>query len=131
MRTHSHNCSPPYGNTTPQFFFSMCLRLLVLGWCFWPGAIWMLTGTAARGELRLSNYTASNPLKIMPVGDSITDDCAINGAWRLYLQPLLQTNGYAFTNLGRWLSSSSPTFTKTRHEGICGAVIAFPGMFGW
>lgn len=91
----------------------------------------MLTGTAARGELRLSNYTASNPLKIMPVGDSITDDCAINGAWRLYLQPLLQTNGYAFTNLGRWLSSSSPTFTKTRHEGICGAVIAFPGMFGW
>ena len=79
----------------------------------------------------LTNYTTSNPLKIMPVGDSITDDCSINGAWRLYLQPLLQTNGYAFTNLGRWLSSPTSTFTKTRHEGICGAVIAYPGMFGY
>src|SRR5262252_9790895 len=66
----------------------------------------------------------------MPVGDSITDDCSINGAWRLYLQPLLQTSGYAFTNLGRWVSAGTPTFTKTRHEGICGAVIAYPGKFG-
>jgi lysophospholipase L1-like esterase len=67
----------------------------------------------------------------MPVGDSITDDCSINGAWRLYLQPLLQNNKYAFTNLGRWLSFPSGGFTNTRHEGICGAVIAFPGMFSY
>jgi len=62
------------------------------------------------------------------VGDSITDDSSINGAWRSYLQPLLQNNGYTFTNLGRWISSSTPTFTLTRHEGMDGAVIASPGL---
>jgi hypothetical protein len=31
----------------------------------------------------------------MPVGDSITDDCEINGAWRLYLQPLLDTQRHS------------------------------------
>lgn len=91
----------------------------------------MLAAGTAKGELLLTNYTANKPLKIMPIGDSITDDCAINGAWRLYLQPLLETNGYAFTNVGRWTSSATSTFTKIRHEGICGAVIAYPGMFGW
>ena len=79
----------------------------------------------------LTNYNPFKPLKIMPVGDSITDDCAINGAWRLYLQPLLQTNGYAFNNLGRWISGIVGSFTQTHHEGICGAVIAYPGMFGY
>lgn len=91
----------------------------------------LLTTLSARADLLLTNYTSARPLKIMPIGDSITDDCAINGAWRLYLQPLLQTNAYAFTNLGRWVSTATPTFTKIRHEGICGAVIAFPGMFGY
>jgi lysophospholipase L1-like esterase len=93
--------------------------------------LWLLAGVTARGDLVLTNYSASRPLKIMASGDSITDDCAINGAWRLYLQPLLQTNGYAFTNLGRWNSSATPSFTKTHHEGICGAVIGAPGMFAW
>ena len=66
----------------------------------------------------------------MPIGDSITDDCMINGAWRLYLQPLLQTNGYPFTFVGRQSSSPvSPSFTKVNHEGYCGAVIAPPGVF--
>jgi lysophospholipase L1-like esterase len=100
------------------------------GFRLWLAVVCGLATSTVRGDLLLTNYTASNPLKIMPVGDSITDDCAINGAWRLYLQPLLETNGYAFTNVGRWVSTGSPTFTKTRHEGICGAVIAFPGMFG-
>src|SRR5438046_1510765 len=115
---------------TPSILFSHSEGPTV-GWCLWLGVIWLLVGTTARGDLMLGDYTASEPLKIMPVGDSITDDCAINGAWRLYLQPMLQTNGYVFTNLGRWVSSPTSTFTKTRHEGICGAVIAFPGMFGW
>jgi lysophospholipase L1-like esterase len=97
----------------------------------WLGIVCLLAVTTLRAELQLSDYTAATPLKIMPVGDSITDDCSINGAWRLYLQPLLQTNGYAFTNLGRWVSSGTATFTQTHHEGICGAVIAFPGMFGY
>jgi lysophospholipase L1-like esterase len=95
----------------------------------WLVLAWLLAGVTLRGEVVLADYTAANPLKIMPSGDSITDDCSINGAWRLYLEPLLETNGYAFTNLGRWISSPTGTFTKTHHEGICGAVIAFPGMF--
>jgi hypothetical protein len=53
-----------------------------------------LLGSSARAELVLSNYSSSRPLKIMAIGDSITDDCAHNGAWRQYLQPLLETNGY-------------------------------------
>jgi lysophospholipase L1-like esterase len=106
------------------------VRVLWLSLANWLIIVLVLADINARGDLLLTNYTASRPLKIMPVGDSITDDCAINGAWRLYLQPLLQTNGYAFTNVGRWISLGNATFTKTRHEGICGAVIAFPGMFG-
>jgi lysophospholipase L1-like esterase len=97
----------------------------------WLVLLCVFTATTLRADLQLTDFTGSRPLKIMPVGDSITDDCAINGAWRLYLQPLLQTNGYAFTNLGRWVSASTPTFTQTHHEGICGAVIAFPGMFAY
>jgi lysophospholipase L1-like esterase len=94
--------------------------------------MWLLAATALRADLVLTNYTASRPLKVMPVGDSITDDCAINGAWRLYLQPLLQTNGYVYTNVGRWMSVSSPSsFTETHHEGICGAVIGSPGEFAY
>ena len=95
------------------------------------GLAWLLAVSALRADLVLTNYSAARPLRVMAAGDSITDDCAVNGAWRLYLQPLLQTNGYAFTNLGRWVSSPTPTFTKTHHEGICGAVIAPPGMFAW
>src|ERR1035438_6462477 len=96
--------------------------------CLWLALVWVLAGTALRAELVLTNYTASRPLKVMASGDSITDDSSINGAWRSYLQPLLQTNGYTFTNLGRWISTSTPTFTLTRHEGMDGAVIAYPGL---
>ena len=64
----------------------------------------------------------------MAVGDSITDDCSINGAWRQYLQPLLETNGYSFTFVGRYSSTAVGKFTKVKHEGVCGAVIAAPGL---
>ena len=84
---------------------------------------------SVRGELILTNFTAANPLKIMPVGDSITDDCVTNGAWRLFLQPLLDTNGIAFTNTGRLLGAGYPGFNKRWHEGYCGSVIAPPGVF--
>ena len=94
----------------------------------WLGLACALAGTALRADLVLTNYTASRPLKVMASGDSITDDSSINGAWRSYLQPLLQTNGYTFTNLGRWISTTTPTFTLTRHEGMDGAVIAYPGV---
>jgi lysophospholipase L1-like esterase len=94
----------------------------------WLGLVCALAGTALRADLVLTNYTASRPLKVMASGDSITDDSSINGAWRSYLQPLLQTNGYTLTNLGRWISTTTPTFTLTRHEGMDGAVIAYPGL---
>jgi lysophospholipase L1-like esterase len=85
--------------------------------------------TSARSELVLTNFTIAKPLKIMPIGDSITDDCSLNGAWRLYLQPLLETNGFPFTFTGRQISSAAPGFSKTHHEGYCGTVIAPPGVF--
>jgi lysophospholipase L1-like esterase len=98
--------------------------------CLWLALVWALAGTALRAELVLTNYPPYRPLKVMASGDSITDDSSINGAWRSYLQPLLQTNGYKFTNLGRWLSTTTPTFTLPRHEGMDGAVIAYPGLSG-
>jgi hypothetical protein len=64
----------------------------------------------------------------MAVGDSITDDCIFNGAWRRYLQPLLDANGYPFTFVGRIQSAPSGSFTKTQHEGYCGAGVAPPGV---
>ena len=89
------------------------------------------TWTLARGELVLTRFSAANPIKIMAIGDSITDDCVANGAWRQYLQPLLDTNGYPFTFVGRNQSMPSVSFTKTRHEGYCGAVVAPPGVLGY
>ena len=97
-----------------------CLAALVLG-----GIV-----GSARGQLVLANYSTNSPLKIMPMGDSITDDCEANGAWRLYLQPLLTSNGIPFTFTGRNRSTASKTFTQVHHEGYCGAVIAAPGEFG-
>ena len=86
----------------------------VLVYCFLLG--WWMT---ARAELVLNNFSAANPIKIMAIGDSITDDCEVNGAWRQYLQPLLETNGYPFTFVGRNQSTSSGSFTKVLHEGYC------------
>jgi lysophospholipase L1-like esterase len=86
--------------------------------------------TASHAALVLNNFSTANPIKIMPIGDSITDDCEVNGAWRLYLQPLLETNGYPFTFVGRNQSSPSGSFTKVNHEGYCGAVVATPGDYG-
>ncbi len=85
-------------------------------------------GRSARGELVLANFSPANPVKIMAIGDSITDDCVVNGAWRLYLQPLLDTNSYPFTFVGRVQSAPSGSFTQTHHEGYCGAVVAPPGV---
>ena len=86
---------------------------------------------SARGELVLANFSAANPIKIMPLGDSITDDGVTNGAWRQYLQPLLDANGYPFTFVGRNQSVPYGSFTKTNHEGYSGAVIAPPGVLSY
>lgn len=87
-----------------------------------------LVVNSLRGELVLTNFSVADPIKIMAVGDSITDDCEVNGAWRQYLQPLLESNGIPFTFVGRQTSTSAPGFSKTAHEGFCGSVIAPPGV---
>ena len=99
----------------------LCLSLLVL----------MLVGMLpAHADLVLRDFSPARPIKVMAIGDSITDDCAINCAWRRYLQPLLETNGYPFVFVGRYASTpSAPSFTKVNHEGHWGAVIAAPGAF--
>ncbi|HZR20393.1 MAG TPA: GDSL-type esterase/lipase family protein, partial [Verrucomicrobiae bacterium] len=85
---------------------------------------------SANADLVLTNFSQARSIKIMPIGDSITDDCSINGAWRQYLQPLLESNGYPFTFVGRQSSGAvPPLFTKINHEGYCGAVIAAPGVY--
>ncbi|HEX4121408.1 MAG TPA: GDSL-type esterase/lipase family protein [Verrucomicrobiae bacterium] len=101
-------------------------------WCFlltWLVVCAFIAGTAG-AELVLTNYTAAHPLKVLASGDSITDDSVTNGAWRSYLAKLLVTNGYVFTNLGRWASSPTAGFTQVHHEGMDGAVIAAPGLSG-
>src|SRR3974390_48348 len=78
--------------------------------------------TSGRAEINLANYSSNNPVKIMCIGDSITDDCEFQGAWREYLQPLLDNAGYPFIFVGRNHSTPSPpAFTKTAHEGFCGS----------
>jgi lysophospholipase L1-like esterase len=100
-----------------------CFPLICLAAC-------AFMAVAARAELALTNYTAAHPLKALDSGDSITDDSVTNGAWRAYLEPLLVSNGYVFTNLGRWASTPAAGFTQVHHEGMDGAVIAAPGLSG-
>jgi lysophospholipase L1-like esterase len=95
----------------------------------WFAILFLGVLTPAQAELVLTNFAISRLIKVMPIGDSITDDCSLNGAWRLYLQPMLETNGYPFAFVGRQSSILTGAFTKTRHEGYCGAVIAPPGVF--
>ncbi len=100
---------------------------------WWLLLIWLMVGAfavAARAGLVLTNYTAAHPLKVLCSGDSITDDSSMSGAWRSYLQKLFVTNGYAFTNLGRWSSAPSSGFTQVHHEGMDSAVIGAPGVGG-
>jgi lysophospholipase L1-like esterase len=79
----------------------------------------------ASADIVLTNYSSTNQLKIMPIGDSITDDCSIGGAWRSPLNTLLVTNSYPYAYVGRQFSGGT-----LKHEGYCGAVIAPPGVFG-
>jgi lysophospholipase L1-like esterase len=84
----------------------------------------------ARAELTLTNYTVAHPLKVLCSGDSITDDSSMPGAWRSYLEKLLVTNGYVFTNLGRWATTGVSGFVQVHHEGMDSAVIGAPGVGG-
>lgn len=101
-----------------NFMVRFGLAIFCLPWTF-----------AAQAGLNLSNFIGTNVIQIMPMGDSITDDCVTNGAWRQPMQPLLDSNGIPFNFVGRENSSFLPgqVFTKVHHEGYCGAVIAPPG----
>ncbi len=91
----------------------------------------LLIGPAARAGIVITDFTGTNVIRILPEGDSITDDCEVEGAWRRPLEPLLDSNNIPFTFVGRNNSSPvQPYFTKTKHEGYCGAVVAPPGVYG-
>src|SRR5215470_16296527 len=111
----------------PDPFYSLAQKLLSLRYALYWMAV-LLTPFLSQAELVLSNFSSSNPMKVMAIGDSITDDCVANGAWRQYLQPLLDANAYPFVFVGRQASSPLGGFTKVFHEGYCGAVIAPPGV---
>ena len=142
MIRHSHSSAvQPPPNASAFLAFGTVPEAPASGQPAWPacsgwhGSLLLIlclsalcAGFQARGDLVLTNFSTTNVLKVMAVGDSITDDCSLNGAWRLYLQPLLETNGYQFTFVGRYSSTASGKFTKVKHEGICGAVIAAPGL---
>jgi lysophospholipase L1-like esterase len=99
----------------------------VLAWAF----LLVFAVISARGDLVLSNFSSAHPIKVMAIGDSITDDCVASGAWRQYLQPLLDSTGYPFVFVGRQASMPLGGFTKVLHEGYCGAVIAPPGVLSY
>jgi lysophospholipase L1-like esterase len=91
----------------------------------------LLIGPAARAGIVITDFTGTNVIRILPAGDSITDDCEVEGAWRRPLEPLLDSNNIPFIFIGRNISSQIlPYFTKTKHEGYCGAVVASPGVYG-
>src|ERR1700756_3281521 len=103
---------------------SMRTKNIILRVCaWWLGCIVSVSANVkARAAVPLVGFSDSHPVKIMPMGDSITDDFVYNGAWRLPLQPLLDTSGYPFTFVGRKASTAVPgVFTKVGHEGWCGA----------
>ena len=88
----------------------------------------LLSGTlmSARGEVVLANFSAANPVKIMAVGDSITDDCVFNGAWRQYLQPLLDTSGYPSLSWAGWSPCPPGVLPKRTMKGIAEPLLPRP-----
>ncbi|MEG4803337.1 SGNH/GDSL hydrolase family protein [Microcoleus sp. ARI1-B5] len=70
----------------------------------------------------LSSSTASpgnRPIKIMPLGDSITDGYFFPGGYRIDLQPAMESRGYAIEFVGS-LSNGPDTLLSQHHEGHSG-----------
>ncbi|NJK77375.1 MAG: SGNH hydrolase [Richelia sp. CSU_2_1] len=71
---------------------------------------------------KLSSTTASSqkcPLKIMPLGDSITDGYFVPGGYRIDLESALEKRGYAIDFVGS-LSNGPDTLLDRNHEGHSG-----------
>jgi len=64
---------------------------------------------AGGGQLVLTNFSATHPINVMFVGDSITDDCQTDGAWRSDIQRILDTNNFPWRAVGRWASPVNST----------------------
>ncbi|MEG4319626.1 MULTISPECIES: SGNH/GDSL hydrolase family protein [unclassified Microcoleus] len=70
----------------------------------------------------LSSNTDSpgnRPIKIMPLGDSITDGYFFPGGYRIDLQPAMESRGYAIEFVGS-LSNGPDTLLSQHHEGHSG-----------
>jgi len=89
----------------------------------------MLTGRLLTyGQLVVSDFSPAHPIKIMYIGDSVTDSCVHSNSWRIYLEQILATNNFPFSAVGRYASPPFPNFTNRLFEAFCGAVIARPGV---
>ncbi len=73
------------------------------------------------------------PLKIMPLGDSITDGFRAAGGYRAPLYLLLANSGFNFTFVGSQSDNSVSYLPYPDHEGISGSEInsVASGFVGW
>lgn len=71
-------------------------------------------------SLSSNNDSPGNrPIKIMPLGDSITDGYFVPGGYRIDLQPAIENRGYAIEFVGS-LSNGPDTLLSQHHEGHSG-----------
>lgn len=103
---------------TPVFLFAC----LIVGLAMLAG--WL----PAYGQLVVDNFSRAHPIKIMYIGDSVTDSCVHSNSWRIYLEQILGTNDFPFAAVGRQASPPFVNFTNRLFEAYCGAVIAKPGV---
>lgn len=76
--------------------------------------------TSYPSNLSENNDSAGNrPIKIMPLGDSITDGYFVPGGYRIDLQPAMENRGYAIEFVGS-LSNGPETLLSQHHEGHSG-----------
>jgi lysophospholipase L1-like esterase len=62
---------------------------------------------------------AADPVRIMPLGDSITDGFNVPGGYRTTLKPKLDAGGYATDFVGT-LSNGPASLTDREHQGLSG-----------
>ncbi|WP_293338753.1 SGNH/GDSL hydrolase family protein [Microcoleus sp. CAWBG58] len=76
--------------------------------------------TSHPSGLSSNNDSPGNrPIKIMPLGDSITDGYFVPGGYRIDLQPAMENRGYAIEFVGS-LSNGPETLLSQHHEGHSG-----------
>ena len=76
--------------------------------------------TSHPSSLSSNNDSPGNrPIKIMPLGDSITDGYFVPGGYRIDLQPAIENRGYAIEFVGS-LSNGPNTLLSQHHEGHSG-----------